>query len=147
MRPTAASASKTHDKPAETRSSPPRTKSATKSATAPKTNGTTRPAAKSGSVSKPVNPTKVSEEKPVEQAAKAEIQKPQEQTPEVAAYTDKKTEESAPTNGKVEETEMPDIPIPATENGSATPQHNTEESEPASAALESTPAFGQDEIR
>ena len=71
-----------------------------------------------------------------------------EQEPEAASYTEKKIEESAPVNGQAEKTEIPDIPIPATENGSATPQHTTaDNSEPATAALESTPAFGQDEIR
>ena len=77
----------------------------------------------------------------------AEAEKPTEQEPEAATYTEKKIEESAPVNSKAEETEMPDIPIPVTENGSATPQHGADKSEPASAALESTPAFGQDEIR
>jgi hypothetical protein len=145
MRPTAASASKTHDKPNEAKPIPQRTKSSAKPASAPKTNGTMKPAAKSGSMSKPLHPTKSTEEKPVEQATQsaADNEKAEEQAPEVAP----KAEETIPTNGKVEETEMPDIPIPATENGSATPQHGNGTSEPASAALESTPAFGQDEIR
>ena len=148
MRPTAASASKTHDKPSETKALPQRTKS-TKSASAPKTNGTAKPAAKAGSASKPLNPTKATEEKSVEQPAQAvaEVEKPVEQEPEAATYTEKKIEESAPVNGQAEKTEISDVPIPATENGSATPQHATNNSEPATAALESTPAFGQDEIR
>lgn len=70
-----------------------------------------------------------------------------EQVPEAATYTEKKIEESAPVNGKAEETEIPDVPIPATENGNATPQHVADNSEPTTTALESTPAFGQDEIR
>lgn len=149
MRPTAASASKTHDKPSETKVLPQRTKSSAKSASAPRTNGTAKPAAKAGSTSKPLHPTKSAEEKPVEQPAQAvaETEKPAEQEPEAATYTEKKIEESAPVNGKAEETEIPDIPIPATENGSATPQHVADNSEPTTAALESTPAFGQDEIR
>lgn len=77
----------------------------------------------------------------------ADVEKPEQQTSEASADFVKKAEESAPINGKVEQTEIPDIPIPATENGSATPQHGTDSSEPANAALESTPAFGQDEIR
>jgi hypothetical protein len=145
MRPTAASASKTQEKPNETKALPQRTKSTAKSASAPKTNGTLKPAAKSGSMSKPLHPTKSTEEKPLEQAAGTE--KPAEQEPEAATYTQKKIEESAPVNGKTEETEMPDIPIPATENGSATPQQGAVNGESATAALESTPAFGQDEIR
>jgi hypothetical protein len=92
-------------------------------------------------MSKPLHPTKSAEEKPAEQAT--EVEKSEEQAPEVAP----EAEETIPTNGKVEETEMPDIPIPATENGSATPQQGTENGESTSAALESTPAFGQDEIR
>lgn len=149
MRPTAASASKTHDKPTETKALPQRTKSAAKPASAPKTNGTVKPAAKAGATSKPLHPTKSTEEKPAEQAAQvvADTEKSEEQTPEVAADTETKVEVSKPINGKVEQTEIPDIPIPATENGSATPQHGTASSEPANAALESTPAFGQDEIR
>lgn len=150
MRPTAASASKTHDKPTETKALPQRTKSSAKPSSAPKTNGTAKPAAKSGSVSKPLHPTKSTEEKPAEQptpVAAAEVEKPVEQEPEVTAHIEEKIEESAPVNGKTEETEMPDIPIPATENGSATPQHGAESSGPATTALESTPAFGQDEIR
>lgn len=157
MRPTAASASKTHEKPSETKALPQRTKSSAKSTSAPKTNGTTKPAAKAGSASKPLHPTKAAEDKPVEppveQAAEkpaqavAEIEKPVEQEPEAATYTEKKIEESAPVNGKAEETEIPDVPIPATENGNATPQHVADNSEPATTALESTPAFGQDEIR
>ena len=154
MRPTAASASKTHEKPNETKGLPQRTKSSAKSTSAPKTNGTAKPAAKAGATSKPLNPTKPAEEKPVEKPveqqaqAVAETEKPVEQEPEAATYTEKKIEESAPVNGHAEKTEIPDIPIPATENGSATPQHTTtDNSEPATAALESTPAFGQDEIR
>jgi hypothetical protein len=149
MRPTAASASKTHEKPSETKALPQRTKSSAKSTSAPKTNGTAKPAAKAGATSKPLNPTKAAEEKPVEQPAQSvvEADKPVEQEPQVATYTEKKIEESAPVSGKAEETEIPDVPIPATENGSATPQHVAENSEPATAALESTPAFGQDEIR
>ncbi|GAB7332242.1 hypothetical protein MBLNU13_g04092t1 [Cladosporium sp. NU13] len=154
MRPTAASASKTHEKPSETKALPQRTKSSAKSASAPKTNGTAKPAAKAGSASKPLHPTKAAEEKPVEQPAEqptpavAEIEKPVQQEPEAATYTEKKIEESAPVNGQAEKTEIPDIPIPAIENGSATPQHTTaDNSEPTTAALESTPAFGQDEIR
>jgi hypothetical protein len=148
MRPTAASASKTHDKPSDTKALPQRTKS-TKSASAPKTNGTAKPAAKAGATSKPLNATKATEEKSVEQPAQAvaEVEKPVQQEPEAATYTEKKIEESAPVNGQAEKTEIPDIPIPATENGSATPQHVANNSEPATGALESTPAFGQDEIR
>jgi hypothetical protein len=89
-------------------------------------------------MSKPLHPTKSTEEKPAEQVV-ADTEKADEQAPEVAP----KAEETIPTNGKVEETEMPDIPIPATENGSATPQQGNG----TGAALESTPAFGQDEIR
>jgi hypothetical protein len=96
-------------------------------------------------MSKPLHPTKTTDEKPVEQPA--ETEKPAKQEPEAATYTEKKIEESAPVNGKAEETEMPDIPIPTTENGSATPQHGAENGESGSAALETTPAFGQDEIR
>jgi hypothetical protein len=149
MRPTAASASKTHEKPSETKALPQRTKSSAKSTSAPKTNGTAKPAAKAGATSKPLNPTKAAEEKPVEQPAQSAVEadKPKEQEPEAATYTEKKIEESAPVNGKAEETEIPDVPIPAIENGSATPQHVADSSEPATAALESTPAFGQDEIR
>ena len=142
MRPTAASASKTHEKPGETKVLPQRSKSSAKSASAPKTNGTLKPAAKAGSSSKALHPTKSAEEKPA-----VETEKPAEQEPEVATYTEKKIEESAPVNGKAEETEIPDVPIPATENGSATPQHGNTNGEPANATLESTPAFGQDEIR
>ena len=153
MRPTAASASKTHEKPSETKALPQRTKSGAKSTSAPRINGTAKPAAKAGATSKPVDPTKLAGEKPAEQAveqptsAVAEIEKPVEQEPEVATYTEKKVEESAPVNGQAEKTEIPDIPIPATENGSATPQHVADNSESANAALESTPAFSQDEIR
>ena len=135
MRPTAASASKTHDKPAETKSLPQRTKSSATKPVAPRTNGTAKPAAKSGSTSKPLHPTKSTEEKPVKQE------------PEVNADAEKKVEEKIETNGKAEQTEMPDIPIPATENGTATPQHGAENGQPAGAALESTPAFGEDQIR
>jgi hypothetical protein len=145
MRPTAASASKTQEKPSETKALPQRTKSSAKPPSAAKTNGTLKPAAKSGSMSKPLHPTKTTDEKPVEQPA--ETEKPAKQEPEAATYTEKKIEESAPVNGKAEETEMPDIPIPTTENGSATPQHGAENGESGSAALETTPAFGQDEIR
>jgi hypothetical protein len=130
MRPTAASASKTHDKPAEPKSLPQRTKSSAAKPIAPKTNGTAKPAAKSGSTSKSVHPTKPTEEKTT-----------------VSADAEKKVEEKTETNGKAEETEMPDIPIPATENGTSTPQHGTENGQPAGAALESTPAFGEDQIR
>ena len=125
MRPTAASASKTHDKPAEPKGIPQRTKSSGAKPIAPKTNGTAKPAAKSGSTSKPLHTTKSTEEKPAEE----------------------KVEEKVETNGKAEETEMPDIPIPATENGTSTPQHGAENGQPAGAALESTPAFGEDQIR
>lgn len=130
MRPTAASASKTHDKPAEPKSLPQRTKSsAAKPIAAPKTNGTAKPAAKSGSTSKSIHPAKPTNgEKP--------------------ADAEKKVEEKAETNGKAEETEMPDIPIPAAENGTSTPQqHGAENGQAAGAALESTPAFGEDLIR
>jgi hypothetical protein len=127
MRPTAASASKTHDKPAEPKGIPQRTKSSSSKPIASKTNGTAKPAAKSGSTSKPLHPTKSTEEKPVD--------------------AEKKVEEKLETNGKHEETEMPDIPIPATENGTSTPQQGTENGQPAGAALESTPAFGEDQIR
>jgi hypothetical protein len=130
MRPTAASASKTHDKPAEPKSLPQRTKSSAAKPIATKTNGTAKPAAKSGSTSKSIHPAKPTEEKP---AATADV--------------GKKVEEKTETNGKAEETEMPDIPIPATENGTSTPQHGTENGQPAGAALESTPAFGEDQIR
>lgn len=125
MRPTAASASKTHDKPAEPKGLPQRTKSSAAKPVASKANGTAKPAAKSGSTSKSLHPTKSAEEKPAE----------------------KKVEEKVETNGKAEETEMPDIPIPVTENGTSTPQHGTENGQPAGAALESTPAFGEDQIR
>jgi hypothetical protein len=135
MRPTAASASKTHDKPAEPKSLPQRAKSSAAKPIATKTNGTAKPAAKSGSTSKPVHPIKPTEEKPVKQE------------PEVTASAEKKVEEKAETNGKAEETEIPDIPIPATENGTSTPQHGTENGQPAGTALESTPAFGEDQIR
>jgi hypothetical protein len=123
MRPTAASASKTHDKPAEPKGIPQRTKSSSSKPIASKINGTAKPAAKSGSTSKPLHPTKSTEEKPAA------------------------VEEKVETNGKHEETEMPDIPIPATENGTSTPQQGTENGQPAGAALESTPAFGEDLIR
>jgi hypothetical protein len=123
MRPTAASASKTHDKPAEPKGIPQRTKSSSAKPIAPKTNGTAKPAAKSGSTSKPLHTTKSTEEKPAD------------------------AEEKVETSGKAEETEMPDIPIPATENGTSTPQHGAENGQPAGAALESTPAFGEDQIR
>lgn len=136
MRPTAASAQKTHDKPAETKTAlPTRAKSSAKAHSAPRTNGTTKPAPKSGSASKPVHPAKPSEEK---HATKE---------PETVAAPQQKTGEPAETNGKAEPTEIPDIPIPATENGSATPKQNMDEAQPVSAALESTPAFGEDEIR
>jgi hypothetical protein len=128
MRPTAASASKTHDKPAEPKALPQRTKS---SAAKPKTNGTAKPAAKSGAASKSLHPTKSTEEKP-------EV---------IAAAAGKEVEEKTETNGKAEETEMPDIPIPAAENGTSTPQHGAENGQATGAALESTPGFGEDQIR
>jgi hypothetical protein len=127
MRPTAASASKTHDKPAEPKSLPQRTKSSAAKPIATKPNGTAKPAAKSGSTSKSIHPAKPTEDK--------------------TADAETKVEEKAETNGKSEETEMPDIPIPATENGTSTPQQGTENGQPAGAALESTPAFGEDLIR
>jgi len=130
MRPTAASASKTHDKPAEPKALPQRTKSSAAKPVASKTNGTAKPAVKSGSASKSLHPTKSTEEKP-----------------EVTADAASNVEEKVETNGKAEETEIPDIPIPATENGTFTPQHGTENGQSAGAALESTPAFGEDQIR
>ncbi|KAM0716135.1 hypothetical protein Q7P37_008649 [Cladosporium fusiforme] len=239
MRPTAASASKTHDKTAEAKSPPRRTKSVAKRPATQKVNGTAKPAPKAGAVSKPLSsakaaeakPTeekhveaqpieeksieeKVEEEKPIEEKVEEEKveeekpaeekpveekpveekpievkpteespievkpieekpteersaeaapvqekpvaeepaeqklseEKPAEQTSEPIADAPKQSDEPSLLNGKVEPTEIPDIPVPATENGHATPKHNTD-SEPADAALESTPAFGEDAIR
>lgn len=198
MRPTASSAQKTHDKTAEAKSPPRRTKSvAKKPAAAPtKVNGTAKPAPKAGAASKPLSSAKAAEAKPVEEKPveekvageqPAEIpvetasvaeekateapadtapvaeekpaidtpveQKPTEeekpteqQTPASTATETAKQEESQPLDsGKVEPTEIPDIPIPPTENGNATPQHAGVEK--SGEALESTPAFGEESIR
>ena len=82
------------------------------------------------------------------EAVKETLNQVVEGVKDLAVSGEKKVEEKAETNGKAEETEMPDIPIPAAENGTSTPQqHGAENGQAAGAALESTPAFGEDLIR
>lgn len=155
MRPTASSAQKSHDKvTSEPKSPPRRTKSVAKKPAAAgasaRANGAAKPAARAGAATKPV---KEVEEKVEEKAG---------------------VEEAVQQNGKGgEETEIPDIPVPAEEvkaveaepqpepvqgnekvvenGGAATPQHvaagEGEGEEKTAPALESTPAFGGDGIR
>lgn len=155
MRPTASSAQKSHDKVASEPKSPPRrTKSVAKKPAAAagasasaRVNGAAKPAARAGAATKPV--------KEVEEKAGVE-------------------EALVQLNGKgAEETEIPDVPVPAEEvkaaetepqpeleeekekvvenGGAATPQHvaagEGDGEEKTAPALESTPAFGGDGIR
>ncbi|KAL1582541.1 hypothetical protein WHR41_08694 [Cladosporium halotolerans] len=155
MRPTASSAQKSHDRVASEPKSPPRrTKSVAKKPAAAagasasaRVNGAAKPAARAGAATKPV--------KEVEEKAGVE-------------------EAQVQLNGKgAEETEIPDVPVPAEEvkaaetepqpepelekekvvenGGAATPQHvaagEGDGEEKTAPALESTPAFGGDGIR
>lgn len=147
MRPTASSAQKTHDKTAEAKSPPRRTKSVAKkpAAAAPtKVNGTAKPAPKAGAASKPLSSAKAAEAKPVEEKSvaveeKTADEKPAEIPVETASVAEEKANEApadtAPAATEPVAEEKPAIDTPV-EQKPTEEEKPTEQQTPAPTAAE-----------